>query len=98
MLKRYSWPGNIRELEAMVEQHLVTSDEPMIGPSDLDLKLYGNQVGTASGVTFAKFREMKDNEEAQFLRDALQEAAGNKAEAARRLAITPNHLRHLLKQ
>lgn len=97
VFKRYSWPGNVRELEAMVEQHLVVSDEPMIGPSDLDLKLYANQASAALGLTFAKFRDMKHGEEKQFLQTAIQEAGGNKTEAARRLDITPNHLRHLLK-
>lgn len=98
VFKRYSWPGNVRELEAMIEQHLVISDESMIGPSDLDLKLYGNQVETVAGLTFARFREMKESEESHFLHSALQESGGNKAEAARRLDISPNHLRHLLKQ
>ena len=89
--------GNVRELEATIEQHLVVSDQSMIGPSDLDLKLYENQVDTVAGLTFAKFREMKESEESHFLKSALQESGGNKAEAARRLDITPNHLRHLLK-
>ncbi|MDZ4660402.1 MAG: sigma-54 dependent transcriptional regulator [Pseudomonadota bacterium] len=96
VFKRYAWPGNVRELEGMVEQHLVISDESMIGPSDLDLKLYGNQVESVSGLTFSKFREMKRSEETDFLKAALQESGGNKTEASRRLDITPNHLRHLL--
>ncbi len=97
VLKRYTWPGNVRELQATVEQHLVLSDESMVSPSDLDVKFYGNQVETVAGLTFEKFRELKQNEETHFLQTALQETGGNKTEAARRLGISDNHLRHLLK-
>jgi DNA-binding NtrC family response regulator len=97
VLKKYSWPGNVRELEAMVEQHLVTCEGSMVGPSDLDHKFYGNQVKTISGLTLGDFRNVKQAEEREFLESTLKAAGGNKAEAARRLGITDNHLRHLLK-
>lgn len=97
ILKKYSWPGNVRELEAMVEQHLVTCESSMVGPSDLDHKFYGNQVKTVSGLSLDDFRNMKLAEEREFLESTLKASGGNKAEAARRLGITDNHLRHLLK-
>lgn len=97
MLKRYSWPGNVRELEAMVEQHLVTCDGSIVGTSDLDHKFYGNQVKTASGLSLDDFRNLKQAEERDFLETTLKASGGNKMEAARRLGITDNHLRHLLK-
>ena len=98
VLKKYAWPGNVRELEGMVEQHLVVTDEPMIRPSDLDHKFYASQVGTVSGLTFEEFRQQKQSEEVQFLTSTIEQTGGNKTEAARRLGISDNHLRHLLKQ
>lgn len=99
VLKKYAWPGNVRELEGMVEQHLVVTDGSMVAPIALDPKLYGNQAeGAASGVTFEQFRKQKQTEEVKFLQSTLEETGGNKAEAARRLGISDNHLRHLLKQ
>lgn len=98
VLKRYSWPGNVRELEAVVEKHLVVSNESMIRPDDLDLRLYESSPSIARGLTFSQFRNLKRDDELNFLENSIQEAGGNKAEAARRLQITANHLQHLLKQ
>ena len=97
ILKKYSWPGNVRELESMVEKHLVITDSSIIGPSDLDPKFYENQSAGAAGLTFEQFRKLKHDEEIKFLNATLKETGGNKAQAARRLGISDNHLRHLLK-
>lgn len=97
VLKRYTWPGNVRELEAIVEQHMVITEAPLIGPSDLDPKFYSKQAKNSLGLSFEEFRQQVHNEEIEFLQKTLREAGGNKAEAARRLGITDNHLRHLLK-
>ena len=96
VLKRYSWPGNVRELEGIVEKHLVVSNENMIRPDDLDIKLYESTPALARGLTFAQFRDLRRDDEMQFLESTIEDAGGNKAEAARRLQITANHLQHLL--
>lgn len=98
ILKRYSWPGNIRELETMVEKHLVVTEGVRIYPEDLDLKLYKNTSVAGKELTLAEFRNNRKHEEYQFVKKAVDEAGGNKAEAARRLQIKPNHLGHLLKE
>ncbi len=96
VLKRYSWPGNIRELEGVVEKHLVVSNESMIRPDDLDLRLYEAPTAAVRGLTFAQFRDLKRDDELNFLETTIREAGGNKAEAARRLQVSANHLQHLL--
>jgi two-component system NtrC family response regulator len=96
VLRRYPWPGNIRELESAVERHLVISNETMIRPEDLDLKLYESASTLSRGLTFAQFRDLRRDNELQFLEDTIEAASGNKAEAARRLQIAANHLQHLL--
>jgi DNA-binding NtrC family response regulator len=96
VLKRYSWPGNVRELESVVEKHLVVSNESMIRPDDLDLRLYDAAPTPMRGLTFGQFRDLKRDDELNFLETTIREAGGNKAEAARRLQVSANHLQHLL--
>ncbi|MDQ0189863.1 sigma 54-interacting transcriptional regulator [Alicyclobacillus cycloheptanicus] len=40
-LTAYPWPGNIRELENMIEYLVITTDEPTIGPHHLPQDLMG---------------------------------------------------------
>ena len=39
LLQRYSWPGNIRELENVVESTVILSDEDVIGPQQVQRRL-----------------------------------------------------------
>jgi DNA-binding NtrC family response regulator len=95
-LRRYPWPGNIRELQSVVEKHLVVSPNTMIRPEDFDLKLYQTTTTALRGMSLSKFRQLQSEDELRFLTDTIEQAGGNKAEAARRLDIKPNHLQHLL--
>lgn len=65
-------------------------------PDDLDFKLYEATPTVPRGLTFTQFRDLKRDDELKFLQSTIQEAGGNKAEAARRLQVTANHLQHLL--
>lgn len=96
VLKQYSWPGNVRQLEAMVEKHLVVSDESMIRPEDLDLKFFEAIPVAGHGLTLDQYRNLVRDQELSFLETAIEESCGNKAEAARRLQIKPSHLNHLM--
>lgn len=76
--------------------HLVVSNENLIWPDDLDLKLYESTPAIARGLSFAQLRDVRRDDELKFLESTIQDSGGNKAEAARRLQITTNHLQHLL--
>lgn len=93
LLKRLgesSWPGNIRELENVVERMVVlrTSNELALGdlPADFDAR-----VGTRSGEDRSRRHPTFQEAEETLIRDALDACGWNRAEAARYLRI-PRHV------
>lgn len=96
VLKKYSWPGNIRELASVVEKHLIQASGPIVRPEDLDLKLYESD-GISSGLTLAALEDQHNQVKISYILQTIEEA-GSKAEAARRLGIKPTHLQYLLSQ
>jgi DNA-binding NtrC family response regulator len=79
-LQAYAWPGNVRELENVIERAAVLKTDLAIVPEDLEF-LVGRESEAASDLG-----EL-DLVERDKIVEVLKEAAGNKAEAARRLGI-----------
>jgi TyrR family helix-turn-helix protein len=72
-LTEYDWPGNIRELEHLVEQLVVTSQTQMIHPEDLPAYLQPQKKEesvTAKGII--PLRQAVEEVERQILRHALK--------------------------
>jgi DNA-binding NtrC family response regulator len=95
ILKKYPWPGNIRELASVVEKHIIESSGPAIQPEHLALNLY--QSTGSTNVTLEEFENQQGADKIRFILDTI-EAAGSKAEAARRLGVSPAHLFYLIGQ
>lgn len=97
-LKKYPWPGNIRELASVVEKHLIQAEGPLVRPEDLDLALYADQDSLSPGsMKLSEWEEHKGKAKISYIMETI-EAAGSKVEAARRLGVTPQHLQYLLNQ
>lgn len=98
VLKKYSWPGNIRELAGVVEKHLIEADGPVVRPDDLDLKFYEKTEAKAGNqLTLAELDTQQNKAKISLILQTV-EAAGSKVEAARRLGIKPTHLQYLLNE
>jgi transcriptional regulator with GAF, ATPase, and Fis domain len=110
LLKAYRWPGNIRQLENVIERAVVICDGRMILPADLPRELLGAEDSAVLRVTngdhkkdpssasLVNFRaESGKNEREQLVR-ALAAAGGNKAVAARALGIARSTLLSRLKR
>jgi DNA-binding NtrC family response regulator len=97
LLRRYSWPGNIRELEHVVEATLVMTKDRVIEPTHLP----GDFLATVSLHTSPAKQALKDElagVERETIVKALTGFNGNISRAARHLNIARGTLRDRMKK
>ncbi len=92
LLMRYSWPGNIRELENAIEHAIVLGLTDEILPEDLPASILEEQ---SSGLTEARYHDALNQTKRDMILKALHETKGNYPEAARLLNIHPKYLHRL---
>jgi two-component system NtrC family response regulator len=94
-LLRYDYPGNVRELENLIERAVVLTRDEVIGVSDLPLTLQdpSPDPGTGAGLVAAV-----EGLERRMLREALARASGVQTRAAELLGISERVLRYKLKK
>lgn len=104
LLLKYSWPGNIRELENAIERAVILLQGEYISPRELPLNIQSLMPskeisGAAAFIETISSGEatLKDMEK-QLILQALEETGGNKSETARRLGITRRTLKLKLKK
>ncbi|NLL19154.1 MAG: sigma 54-interacting transcriptional regulator [Clostridia bacterium] len=88
LLLRYQWPGNVRELENVLERalNLCTGNKITMEnlPDSLFQKTGTEPVNQEKGL----LNTLVEGLERQLIMDALEEARGNKMEAAKKLGIS----------
>ena len=97
-LLRHAWPGNVRELENVVERAVALETTAAVLPERLSEAIRrGDHPTTAVviGPGFSLDAHLRAVE-ARLLGEALERAAGDRAEAARLLGVKPRALRYLL--
>ncbi|MCH2221989.1 MAG: sigma 54-interacting transcriptional regulator, partial [Dechloromonas sp.] len=109
-LAAHTWPGNIRELENVIQRALIMASGSSIGPEALNLVVRPVEaaaqivaVSAASGTSIGvsepakKVDNMKDLERDHILR-TLAEVGGSRKKAIERLGISERTLRYKLQQ
>jgi DNA-binding NtrC family response regulator len=96
-LRQHPWKGNVRELEHVVENLVLFAEGGEIGEEDLPrvLRRTSAAAAEANGKPFAQAVE---DFERKLLSDAIREAGGVKAEAARRLGLDGNQIKYLCRK
>jgi two-component system response regulator AtoC len=89
-LAAHRWPGNVRQLQNLIERLIVLSDGPSITLSDVERELSREEAvtdpaGSSRGLSLHLRRQ---GAERDALQEALIRAAGNRSVAARLLGIS----------
>jgi len=90
LLLEYHWPGNVRELENVIERAVIMTDQDYLVPNDLPKDLMeGLSEMIKRGV---KGRKSLDDIKAEYIKEILKEAGGNKRIASEILRVNPRTL------
>jgi DNA-binding NtrC family response regulator len=106
MAHRYSWPGNLRELENVVKRYLILGDEALV-LSELERGGTGAAPSTGATSTPATHypgdlkrlvRNLKDGAEKEAITRALEQTNWSRRQAARVLNISYKALLYKIRQ
>jgi len=99
VLMKYNYPGNVRELENIIERAVVLTRGKVITLNDLPMSIKGfKEEKTLAALSEGTLTEQVEELEKQLIFDALQESAGNQTKAGKLLGLTERNLRYKLKK
>jgi transcriptional regulator with PAS, ATPase and Fis domain len=91
-IRKFSWPGNIRQLENHIKKACVLADKALLGPEDLGL--------TADVLpAILPLADAKEKFQREYINQILELNNGNRTKTARDLGVDPRTIfRHLEKE
>jgi DNA-binding NtrC family response regulator len=96
-LEVYDWPGNIRELENLIERLVVLGKSELIDVDALPPEISGKREGEED-LSDLPLKEATLKFEADFIQRVIEKAGGNKTKAAKMLGIHRNTLLQIEKK
>jgi len=103
-LLRFTWPGNIRQLENHIKKALVLADGPALTARDLDLEIDlpgtgGAPTAVAAPEQILPLAEARELWQRDYINHVLGLNSGNRTKTARDLGVDPRTIfRHLEKE
>jgi two-component system response regulator PilR (NtrC family) len=97
-LKNYSFPGNVRELENILERAIALSNGDTILEEDLQLTPMAPSTVPLSGETSVHLDSSLEDHEKELILNALDKTKWNRTAAARLLGVSFRTLRYRLKK
>ena len=100
LLRRYTWPGNLRELANLCERLVILLPGTEVGPENLPGEVVRGAPQSQNDMGFSLPPHGIDlnDLEAELIRQALSLAGGNKSRAARLLGLTRDTLLYRLQK
>jgi transcriptional regulator with GAF, ATPase, and Fis domain len=91
-IRKFPWPGNIRQLENRIKKALVLCDKTLLGAEDLDL-------GPEAQEAILPLEKAKEEFQRRYVLEALERNNGNRTQTARDLGVDPRTIfRYLEKE
>jgi DNA-binding NtrC family response regulator len=96
-LMGYDWPGNVRELANVIERAVVLGQPPTIQIEDLSPGIVAPEAEVNNRSAPQSYHESIDEYRREVIVNALAQAKGNRAAAARSLGLQRSYLLRLMK-
>ncbi len=90
-IKKYAWPGNIRQLENRIKKALVLCESALLSPGDLDFE-------KDSESAILPLEKAKEEFQRKYVLDALERNSGNRTQTARDLGVDPRTIFRFLER
>jgi two-component system response regulator HydG len=96
-LMRYDWPGNIRELENVIERAVLLCRGEYVSPKDLPSPFQGEPIGEQPIISIPPGMTLEELEKEAILQ-TLEETGANRTQTAQILGISRKTLQNKLKE
>ncbi len=91
-IKKFRWPGNIRQLQNRIKKALVLCEQKLLSPDDMDL-------GAAADIGIMPLEKAKEDFQRRYVLEVLERNNGNRTQTARDLGVDPRTIfRYLEKE